>query len=218
MEPGEVHDNGMSRRELLSRASTLGAGALILGAIPIAERMARPSPAFAGQADLLDGTLQAFWDTILPGRTVAVTQSGAGVHPQAILGVDDEPGAVEADALALGEDPRLGFTTLAPALLGELETRSLPQGGLFLDLDWAGREAVLLGGLDFANPTRQVWEAGAAIAFTAFCAAGTVPNATKETAVGYKVMGHPGTAPKGYKDFSYGRKLNRGRTKKGYLA
>ena len=30
-------------------------------------------------------------------------------------------------------------------------------------------------------------------------------------------MGHPGTAPHGYKDFSYGRKLNRGRTKKGYL-
>lgn len=217
MEQGEVHQAGISRRELLSRASTLGAGALILGALPIAERMAGPSPAVAGQPDLLDGSLQAFWDTILPGRSVPVTQSGAGIHPQAILGVDPEPGAVEADALALGQDPRLGFETLAPALLGELEVRSLPQGALFLDLDWAGRQAVVLGGLDFGNPTRQVWEAGAAIAFTAFCAAATVPNATKDTAVGYKVMGHPGTAPKGYKDFSYGRKLNRGRTSKGYL-
>jgi len=209
--------NELSRRELLSRASTLGAGALILGAMPIAERLAGPSPALAGQADLLDGTLQAFWDTILPGRLVTETQSGAPVHPQAIAGVDDEPGAVEADALALGEDPRLGFTVLSPALLGELETRSLPQGGLFLDLGWEDRQAVVLGGLDFTNPTRQVWEAGAAIAFTAFCAAATVPEATRETAVGYRVMGHPGTAPKGYEDFSYRRKLNRGRTKKGYL-
>jgi len=31
------------------------------------------------------------------------------------------------------------------------------------------------------------------------------------------VMGHPGTAPHGYKDFSYRRRLNHGRTKKGYL-
>jgi hypothetical protein len=30
-------------------------------------------------------------------------------------------------------------------------------------------------------------------------------------------MGHPGTAPHGYRDFSYNRVLNRGRTKKGYL-
>jgi len=185
--------------------------------MPVAERMAGPSAALAGQPDLLDGTLQAFWDTILPGRIVTQTQSGAGIHPKAILGVDEEPGAVEADALALGEDPRLGFTILAPALLGELEARSVLQGGLFLDLDWAGREAVVLGGLDFTNPTRVVWEAGTAIAFTAFCAAATVPEATRETAVGYKVMGHPGTAPKGYDDFSYGRKLNRGRTQKGYL-
>ncbi len=30
-------------------------------------------------------------------------------------------------------------------------------------------------------------------------------------------MGHPGTAPNGYKDFSYGLKLNRGRTRRGSL-
>jgi hypothetical protein len=217
MELGEVHGKGLSRRELLSRAGSLSAGALILSAIPIAERMASPSTALAGSPSLTDGTLQAFWDTMIPGRIVTQTQSGAGIHPQAILGEDPEPGAVEADALALGNDARLGFTTLVPALLGEIEVRSLPEGGLFLDLDWDGRQAVVLGGLDFSNPTRLVWEAGAAIAFTAFCAAGTVPEATDETAVGYKVMGHPGAAPKGYKDFSYGKRLNRGRTAKGYL-
>ena len=217
MEEGEVHQAGISRRDFIARASSLSAGALILSAIPIAERMAGPSAAFAGEPSLVDGTLQAFWDTIVPGRAVAQTQSGAGIHPQAILGEDPEPGAVEADALALGNDPRLGFTTLAPALLGEIEVRSLPEGGLFLDLDWDARQAVVLGGLEFSNPARVVWEAGAAIAFTAFCAAATVPEATDKTAVGYKVMGHPGTAPNGYRDFSYGRRLNRGRTARGYL-
>ena len=206
-----------TRREFVSRAGALGLGALVAGALPIARRMGGPTEALAAQPGLLDATLQAYYDTIIPGRRVAVTQSGRDVHPKAILGVDPEPGAVEADAQLLGEDARIGFTTLAPALLGEIETRSVAQGGLFLDLDWTGRQAVVAQGLDFQNPSRQVWEAGAAVAFTAFCAAATVPEATRETAVGYRVMGHPGTAPHGYRRFSYRRRLNRGRTRKGNL-
>ena len=190
---------------------------MVAGALPTAARMAGPSTALAAQPNLLDATLQAYYDTIIPGRVVATTQSGAEIHPRAILGVDPEPGAVEADALALGTDVRIGFATLAPALLGEIEARALAQGGLFLDLEWPGREAVVMQGLDFANPTRQVWEAGAAVAFTAFCAAATVPEATRRTAVGYRVMGHPGTAPHGYERFSYRRVLNRGRTSHGNL-
>ena len=31
-------------------------------------------------------------------------------------------------------------------------------------------------------------------------------------------MDHPGMAPHGYKSFSFRRKLNKGRTRKGYLA
>ncbi len=46
-----------------------------------------------------DGLLQAYADTLIPGRRVAVTESGAPVHPQAILGSDPRPGAVECDAL-----------------------------------------------------------------------------------------------------------------------
>ena len=45
----------------------------------------------------------------------------------------------------------------------------------------------------------------------------TQPNATAKTASGYRVMGLPGTAPGGYKGFSYNRKLARERTKRGYL-
>ena len=72
-------------------------------------------------------------------------------------------------------------------------------------------------GLAFANPDRLVWEAAAAIPFVAFCAAGTQHNATSRTHSGLRVMGHPGTAPNGYRSPSYRRKLSRERTKKGYL-
>ena len=74
-----------------------------------------------------------------------------------------------------------------------------------------------MGGLSFDNPSRQVWEAAAAVPFTAFCAAALVPNATADRASGYRVMGLPGTAPGGYRRFSYGRRLSRERTHRGYL-
>jgi hypothetical protein len=45
-----------------------------------------------------------------------------------------------------------------------------------------------------------------------------VPNATAAKASGYRVMGLPGVAPKGYPHFSYRRKLSRERTKRGSLA
>jgi hypothetical protein len=207
----------LSRRDLVARAGGIGLGALVLGALPIAERMTRPAIASAAAPPPTDAALQAFWDTMIPGRKVAKTQSGRDIDPKAIIGVDPEPGAVEADALLLGQDARIGFEALAPPFLAELETRSLAHGGDFLDLDWNAREAVCIQGTAYSNPTRLVWEAAAAVAFTAFCAAATVVNATAKTAVGYEVMGHPGTAPHGYRDFSYRRRLARERTKHGYL-
>jgi hypothetical protein len=207
----------LSRRAFLARAGGLGLGALVLGALPLVERMGRPAEALAASPILTDATLQAFYDTMIPGRKAAETELGNPIDPRAIAGVDPEPGAVEADALLLGQDPKIGFELLAPAFLAELEARSLRRGGDFLALDWSGREAVCLEGTSFANPTRVVWEAAAAVAFTAFCAAATVPGATSETAVGYHVMGHPGTAPHGHRNFSYRRRLARGRTRWGYL-
>ena len=46
---------------------------------------------------------------------------------------------------------------------------------------------------------------------------GDQPNATIDTASGYQVMGFPGTAPHGYADYSYGRKLSRELTTNGSL-
>jgi hypothetical protein len=178
--------------------------------------MVVPAKAHATVA-IQDGTMQAFYDVLIPGRAAETTDLGHEIHPKAIAGVDPEPGAVEADALLLGQDPRLGFTALVVPFLAELEAFAVTQGGDFLDLSYDQREQVGLTGLAFSNPTRAVWEAAAAVAFTAFCAAATQINPTSATASGYRVMGHPGIAPEGYRDFSYGRQLSRERTEKGYL-
>jgi hypothetical protein len=202
----------------MRHAGHAGLAAAIASAMPVSVRMARPEGALAQDPGLIDGTLQAYFDTIVPGRKVGVTELGNPIHPRAIAGVDPEPGGVEADALLLAHHPLIGFDALAPALIADLQARSLTEGGTFLDLDYESRERVCLGGLAFSNPDRSVWEAGAAVPFTAFCAAANIPEATKANSVGYRVMGHPGTAPRGYRDFSYRRRLNRGRTKRGSLS
>jgi len=207
----------LSRRELIQRAGALGVGTLVLGAVATLERMARPEVALAADPNFADATLQAYFDTVIPGRKAARTDLGNPIHPLAIAGADPEPGAVEADALLLAHHPKIGFDALEAPFLAELSTRSLARGGAFLSLDYDDRLAVATDGLAYANPTRVVWEAGAAIPFTAFCAAATQRNATARTASGYKVMGHPGTAPHGYRDFSYRKKLARERTVRGYL-
>jgi hypothetical protein len=206
----------LSRRQFIQRAGILGAGAMIVAALPIAERIV-VDPAIAANPNLAEATLQAAFDTIIPGRPATKTDLGHQIHPKAIAGVDPEPGAVEADALLLSHHRLVGFDALAPAFLSELEARSAAVGGDFLDLDYAKRERVCLGGLDYGNTTRQLWEAAAAVPYTAFCGAATQRNATDETASGYAVMGFPGTAPHGYRDFSYRRRLNRGVTRRGYL-
>jgi len=207
----------LRRRDFVRHAGFAGLAAAIASALPVAARMARPDSALAQDPSLTDGTLQAFFDTIIPGRKVDVTQLGNPIHPLAIAGVDPEPGAVEGDALLLAHNPRIGFDALAPPFLADLEARSLSAGGQFLDFGYEARERVCLDGLAFSNPDRAIWEAAAAIPFTAFCAAANIVDATRASAVGYQVMGHPGTAPHGYKDFSFRRRLNREITEKGYL-
>jgi hypothetical protein len=201
----------------VARAGAIGLGATVLAALPVAARMARPDHALA--AGPTDGTLQAFFDTIVPGKPVPdlLTELGNPIDPKAIAGVDPEHGAVFTDALALARNERIGFAALEPPFLADLSARAVAEGGLFLELDYEARERVCLAGLSFTNPERIVWEAAAAIPFTAFCAAANVVNATDKTAAGYAVMGHPGTAPNGYRDFSYRLQLNRGRTKRGSL-
>jgi hypothetical protein len=209
-------ESELSRRQLLQRAGTLGALALVAEALPIAERLLAADPALAA-TPVDDAVLGAFADTIIPGREAARTDLGTRIPAGVIAGVDREPGAVEAGAIELYHDPRVGFDALAPAFVADLNTRALSHGGPFVSLPYAKREAVVLQGLDFGNGDRVLWEAAAAVPFTAFCAAALIPNATRRNASGYRVMGHPGAAPNGYRRFSYRRKLAHERTRHGSL-
>ena len=202
----------------MRRAGVLGAGAFVAAALPLAERMIAADPALAAVA-IDDATLQAFADTMIPGRKVAKTDMGDEIHPMAIAGVDRLPGAVQADALRVYHDPLVGFyPTLVGPFLSDLSGRSLQQGNpSFLSLSFAKRVKVCLSGLSFSNGSRVLYEAAAAVPFTAFCAAAEHPIGTSKNASGYRVMGYPGAAPNGYYGFSYRRKLSRERTKKGYL-
>jgi hypothetical protein len=207
----------LSRRQILGRATALSLGGLVLSALPVAERVLGAVPPASAAPNLADATLQAFADTMIPGRKADRTDLGGEIHPKAIAGVHHEAGAVEADALLLYHHPLVGFDALEPTFLSELAARSLPRGGDFLDLPFDKRVQVCLEGLDARNPSVQVWEAAAAVPFTAFLAAATQRNATIDTASGYQVMGHPGTAPQGYADFSYRKRLSRERTTTGSL-
>jgi hypothetical protein len=206
----------LSRRDFLRDTSALGLAAFVASAVPVADRLLAAHPAYAQVAND-DATMQAFADTIIPGRRAERTDLGDPIHPQAIAGVDDEPGAVEADVLRLYHHPLTGFDAIEPVFLAELSSRSLQHGGPFLGLSFEDRTAVLLQALSFDNDDRVLYEAAAAVPFTAFCAAAVHPVGTSKNASGYRVMGYPGAAPKGYRRYSYGRKLARDFTKKGYL-
>src|SRR6476646_8846337 len=117
----------ITRRGFLRRTSVLGLSALVASAVPYAQRLLDP-PAPLADVNLLDGTMQAFADTILPGRKVARTDLGNEVHPLAIAGVDALPGAVEADALALFHHPLIGFDAL-DAPRGRLPRPGFRQAG-----------------------------------------------------------------------------------------
>jgi hypothetical protein len=204
----------LTRRQALQRGSTAALGALVASALPLAS----PPTAQAQKPSQPDGTLQAFADTMIPGRKVAKTALGQPIDSLAIAGVDPRPGAVEADALALYHNPEVGFNDLEPSFLGELETRSLRHGSDFLHLSFRARVQVCLAGLAFSNPSRLMWEAAAAVPFTAFCAAALIRNATWHDAPGYRVMGLPGTAPNGYRGYSFRRRLSHERTRGGSLS
>jgi hypothetical protein len=216
---GPVGD-ALSRRDFLRGTTLLGVNALVLSALPGVQQLLEQLPAAPTlDAQLADATLQAFADTILPGRPATSTDLGDSIHPKAIAGVDPEAGAVEADVLRLFKSPLVGFDALEPAFLADLETRSLPNGGQFLDLSFADRVGVVLGAFDFGNPARLLYEAAAALPFTAFCGAAVHQTGTAQNCSGYRVMGYPGAAPNGYLgSSSYRRRLSRERTSKGYLS
>lgn len=201
--------SGFSRRQLLQ------SGAL-LSLLPLAERVLA-APIALGAPSLTDGTLQAFADTIIPGKKATRTDLGNEIHPKAIAGADPEPGAVQADSLLLYHHPLIGFDVVAPEFLADLSARSLLRGGQFLDLPFDKRTAVCVEGLGSSNPTAQVWELAAVVPFAAFLCTAAQKNAKIDNSSGLQVTGFPGIAPNGYADFSYRRALSAEKTSTGSL-
>jgi len=209
--------DALSRREVLQRASALGVGGLVLSSLPVAERILSAAAPATAAPTLTDGTLQAFADTLIPGRRATLTDLGNEIHPKAIAGAHPEPGAVEADTLLLYHHPLIGFDAVEAAFLADLEARSLLRLGQFIDLPFEKRVAVCVDGLSASNPTAQVWQLAAAVPFAAFLCTATQQNATIDQSSGLQVMGFPGIAPNGYADFSYRRALSSERTPTGSL-
>jgi hypothetical protein len=200
----------LSRRELLQTGA-------VLSLLPVAESiLAAPTAALAAPS-LTDGTLQAFADTLIPGKKATRTDLGNEIHPKAIAGAHPEPGAVQADSLLLYHHPLIGFDTVEAAFLADLEARSLLRLGQFIDLPFDKRVAVCVDGFSPSNPTAQVWQLAAAVPFAAFLCTATQRNATIDKSSGLQVTGFPGTAPNGYADFSYRRVLSTERTSSGSL-
>ena len=77
--PGGSIADELSRRDFVRRVGTLGAGAFVIAALPVAERMIAAEPALAA-VSLDDATLQAFADTVIPGRKVTRTDLGHEVR------------------------------------------------------------------------------------------------------------------------------------------
>ena len=202
--------SALSRREVLQRGA-------LLSLLPVAERiLAAPTAALAAPS-LSDGTLQAFADTLIPGKKASRTDLGNEIHPKAIAGAHSEPGAVQADSLLLYHHPLIGFDVVEAEFLADLEARSLLRLGQFIDPPFDKRVAVCVDGRSASNPTAQVWQLAAAVPFAAFLCTATQKNATIDKSSGLQVMGFPGIAPNGYADFSYRRALSSERTATGSL-
>ncbi len=161
-------------------------------------------------------TLEAYADTIVPGAK-------RGPDDRAIAGVCDDPGAVEAGALELLNDPATGVTAGLPYLAQSLNGHAANYAqarGLTLDddvppfvaLSYEDRAALILELVAPGHPERDGW-----VLLTMFCnmAYDTAPHRT--TAVALE-EGHPGLLAMGFAkpnedglwrfpDFSYGQEL-----------
>ena len=185
-------------------------------------RAAWPRPeAAAADPNLADATLQAFFDTIIPGRPVDCAPSSATRSTRRRSPASTpSPARSRPTRCCSPTTRRSASTRSAPAFLADLEARSLTAGRPLPRPRLRGARArSASAGSPSRTPTGSSGRPAAAIPFTAFCAAANI-SATRpaSTAAGYEVMGHPGTAPHGYQDFSYRRRLNRGRTREGVPA
>lgn len=163
-----------------------------------------------------ESTLEAFADTILPGVK-------RGPDDRAIAGVCDDPGAVEAGALELLNDPATGVAAglgpLAEALNGHATAYAEEHGRVlddevppFVALDYEDRVALVARLTAPGHPEQSGWVLLAMFSNMAFDSAAHLGTAEA------LADGHPGLIQMGFAkpdsdglwrfpDFSYGREL-----------
>jgi len=183
----------LSRRQLL-RVIAAGVAAVPLleasaSATPGSGRLAVPDPSDPAS---VRATMEAWSDTIVPGE-----RRSAG--DRAIAGATTGPGAVQAGAWTLLNDPDVGIGPALPALSALLnaaavdETRRArvlldPTVAPLVALPFAQRTDLAVRLLGGSGPEQVVWYALAAIALLAFHTAGHLDTADAVR------RGHPGLA------------------------
>lgn len=209
----------LSRRQLLQ---AIAAGVAV---VPVLEAgaVAAPRPGLPSGPDLpgpasVRATMEAWSDIIVPGERRTPDD-------RAVAGATAGPGAVQAGAWTLLNDPSVGIGPALPALAGLLNAAAVDQARrakLMLDptvpplvaLPFDQRTDLAVRLLGGSGPQQVVWYALAAIALLAFHTAGHLDTADAVR------RGHPGLAwlrfPQPgaddlwrYDDFSYGRALAR---------
>jgi hypothetical protein len=196
----------------LSRRRLLAAVAAGVAAAPLLDR----DPAAALDPAGVRATLEAWCDTIVPGET-------RSAQDRAIAGAARGPGAVQAGAWELLNDPDIGLGPTLPALAAALNAEALTEAaraGLVPDptvpplvaLPFVQRTSLAVRLLGGTGADQVLWYALAAVAMLAFHTAAHLDTAAAVRA------GHPGLAwlrfphPDAdglwrYEHFSYRRRL-----------
>lgn len=201
----------ISRRRLLQLTSAAMA-ALPLTGLPLPPAAADPGP----WADATTATLEAWSDTMVPGRKRFAAD-------RAVAGAAAGAGAVQAGAVDLMRFPPVGLAPALPAFAAALNAEAVryaagarvlldPAVPPFVALSFEHRTAMALGLLDGDRPDQLAWFGLAGVATLAFHTAAHLDTAQAVRA------GHPGLAWIGFPSpdadglwrfprFSYKRKL-----------
>ena len=195
----------------LSRRRVLQAAAAATAVLPLVA----PGSAYAG-SDIQRDTLEAFADTVVPGaKRFAGDRIVAGATPG--------PGAVDAGAWLLYNDPDVGLTPVLAGMVALINTEAtgyaLTHGKLldirvppFVALDFESRTAVVGLLLSGTGVVQLLWYAMVAMAMLAFHTAGHLDTATavRTGHPGLAWLGFPNPDPDGiwrFPEFSYRREL-----------
>lgn len=206
----------ISRRRLLQLAT---AAAVAWQTAPWADRLAAlAGPPGGTSTDAMTTTLEAFADTLIPGRK----RFDGDV---AIAGVVEGPGAVQAGAVDLMWFPPAAVGPVLPEFVSMLESRATayasqhrvvvdPTLPPFVALGFADRTRLCLELLDPSAPDYLLWWALAAMPFLAFHTAGHLHTATavRDGHPGLRAINFPHPDRDGlwrFPHFSYRRKLAR---------